>query len=261
MSANETIHPQVTVDPLVLTVPAAASQRVAAVTIDVAVVVSLGAAGILCAGLGVGVAAWILLLAAAACIVGTVVALARTGRTLGGLAAGVRTVERTSAAPSGARLFTYLFTGRLGTFDLRRGRDPLAPALAAFRFPEPAAPRRAAAAAPRRDILRPAIVTLDSGQKLPLESALVLGRSPVATPDAPSPVFQWPDLSRTLSKSHARLEWDGHRAWVTDLGSTNGTALRTTAGDQPLIAHQRTPLPPTAVLALGDRLLTVAVPA
>lgn len=260
MSANETMHPQVTVDPLVLTVPAAAAQRVAAVTIDVAVVVSLAAAGILCAGLGADVAAWLLLLAAAACIVGTVVALARTGRTLGGLAAGVRTVERSSAAPSGAGLLGDLFTGRLGTFDLRRGRDPIAPALAAFRFPEPSAPQRATTA-PRRDILRPAIVTLDSGQKLPLESTLVLGRSPVAMPDTPSPVFQWPDLSRTLSKSHARLEWDGHRAWVTDLGSTNGTALRTGAGDQPLIAHQRTPLPPTAVLALGDRVLTVAVPA
>jgi hypothetical protein len=168
-------------------------------------------------------------------------------------------VERSSAAPAGRRLVADLVTGRLGSFDLRRGRDPLSPALAAFRFPEPVA--QPAPARTHSALVRPALVTLDSGQRLPLESSLVIGRSPVATPDAPSPVFQWPDLSRTLSKSHARLEWDGHRAWITDLGSTNGTALRTAAGDQPLIAHQRTPLPPDALLALGDRTLTVTEPA
>jgi len=258
MSAHETTHPQVTVDPLVLTVPAAGSQRAAALTIDVAVVVCLAAAGILCAGLGAAAAAWTLLAAAAAAVVGMLVALARAGRTPGGVAAGIRTVERTSAAPSGARLLADLFTGRLRSFDLRRGRDPLAPALAAFRFPEPV--ERPAAPRTHGALVRAALVTLDSGQRLPLESSLVLGRSPVATPDAPSPVFQWPDLSRTLSKSHARLEWDGRRVWITDLGSTNGTALRTAAGDQPLLAHQRTPLPAGALLALGDRTLTVAVP-
>jgi len=261
MSAHETIHAQVTVDPLVLTVPAAPAQRIAAFTIDIAVTVSLVAAGILCAGFGAPAGAWVLLSAAAVFVGGSLVALALTGRTLGALAAGIRSVERASAATSGGRLPADILTGRLRTFDLRRGRDPLAPALASFRFPEQPA-NAAAPPAPRRgELQRPAIVTLDSGQRLPLESTLVLGRSPVATPDAPSPVFQWLDLSRTLSKSHARLEWDGRRTWITDLGSTNGTALRTTAGDQPLIAHQRTPLPPVAVLALGDRLLTIAVPA
>ncbi len=80
-------------------------------------------------------------------------------------------------------------------------------------------------------------------------------------PDTPSPVFQWPDLSRTLSKSHARLEWDGHRAWVTDLRLHQ--RHRPAHGRRRPAAH-RAPahaLPPTAVLALGDRVLTVAVPA
>jgi pSer/pThr/pTyr-binding forkhead associated (FHA) protein len=79
--------------------------------------------------------------------------------------------------------------------------------------------------------------------------------------DAPAEVYRWADLSRTLSKSHARLEWDGRRVWITDLASTNGTFVRTAGAPQPLIAYQRTPLAAESVLELGDRIVTVRVPA
>ena len=90
---------------------------------------------------------------------------------------------------------------------------------------------------------------------------LVLGRNPSAPTDAPADAYRWTDLSRTLSKSHALLEWDGRLLWVTDLGSTNGTALRTSGARQPLLPHQRTPLPAEATLELGDRVVTVRAPA
>ncbi|MGQ2916521.1 FHA domain-containing protein, partial [Microbacterium aurantiacum] len=127
-----------------------------------------------------------------------------------------------------------------------------APALAPFAFPD------RAALPPARPVRgRVPVIELDSGQRVSLASALVLGRNPSAPIDAPAEVYQWPDLSRSLSKSHARLEWDGRRVWVTDLGSTNGTFLRTDAGSQPFLAFQRTPVPADATLELGDRELSV----
>ena len=78
--------------------------------------------------------------------------------------------------------------------------------------------------------------------------------------DAPAQLHRWVDLSRTLSKSHARLEWDGRLAWVTDLGSTNGTILQAAGVPHPLLPHQRTPLPAEATLELGDRVVVVKTP-
>ncbi len=263
MTLQDSTRREATVDPLVLTKRADAGQHLAVWVVDLLVVVApiVGAVALFGAGLPAG--AWIFAVIAAVIVAATAWALARTGRTLGHVAAGARTVSIHSGAPAGARLIGDTITGRLRTFTLRRGaRDPLTPALAPFRFPR-TAPQHAVA--PIRPYTRAATIELDSGQRLGLESALVIGRSPSTTADAPASVYQWPDLSRTLSKSHARLEWDGRIVWVTDLGSTNGTFLGAAGvgvtGGQRLIAFQRTPLPPTAVLRLGDRSLTVTVPA
>ncbi|MDW4574015.1 FHA domain-containing protein [Microbacterium sp. M3] len=247
------------VDPLVLTAPAAAGQRVGAFAVDVLPPLALLAIAAVMFAIGQAALGWIAALLAVAAVAAALAMLARTGRSPGGIAAGTRTVDRLTGAAPGTSLLAALFTGRLRQCDLRRGRDPFAPALAPFVFPEP----EAAPVTPARGGMRGVapVVQLDSGQRFSLDSALVLGRNPSAPRDAPSAVYQWADLSRTLSKSHARLEWDGQLVWVTDLASTNGTALRTGGAAQPLLPYQRTPLPPDAVLELGDRVVTVKVAA
>lgn len=246
------------VDPLVLTVPARAGQVIGVVAVDGLVPVALAAiAAVLFATDRPGAGTiTVLLLLAYVCT--DIAMLARGGQSLGAIATSTRVVDGTTGAAAGASLLSALFGGRLRARDLRRGRDPFAPALSPFEFPE-----TSESASAVRTSLRGAApaVELDSGQRFSLETALVLGRSPSAPADAPAAVYQWADLSRTLSKSHARLEWDGRLVWVTDLASTNGTALRTAGASQPLLPYQRTPVPADAVLELGDRIVTVRVPA
>ena len=246
------------VDPLVLTAPARAGQRVAAFAVDFGVPALLAvAAGLFFAGGSTGLGV-LLVLVAVAWIGVTLGLVARTGLSLGRIAAATRTVRRSTGAAAGASLLPSFFSGRLGTFDIHRGRDPFAPALAAFEFPPPE-PAPLVPARPGLTRSTP-VVVLDSGQIFSLETPLVLGRNPSVPVDAPAQLHHWVDLSRTLSKSHARLEWDGRLAWVTDLGSTNGTMLQTAGGPHPLLPHQRTPLPAEATLELGDRLVIVKMP-
>jgi hypothetical protein len=242
------------VDPLVLTAAVRPGQRLAMIAVDVLLPLALVAIAVALPALGMPGLGWVAWICAAVLVVSALAGLARSGRTPGAVAAGTRIVDRTTGAAAGASAIPALFTGRLSVFDLRRGRDPFAPALAPLTFPDPVP-----SAVPTPASLQGTAPTveLDSGQRLPLGAALVLGRRPTAPADAPAEVYQWTDLTRTLSKSHARLEWDGSIVWVTDLGSTNGTSLRTTSGSQPLLPFQRTPLPADVVLALGDRVITV----
>src|SRR6187402_470959 len=76
--------------------------------------------------------------------------------------------------------------------------------VAAFEFPPPV-PASFVPARPGLTRSAP-VVVLDSGQTFSLDSPLVLGRNPAAPVDAPAQLHRWVDLSRTLSKSHARLE-------------------------------------------------------
>ena len=77
-----------------------------------------------------------LLVVAALLVAVTAVQCARTGRALGGLAVGLRTVSTRTGAAAGRSFLPALLRGQLETFDLRRGRDPYAPALAPVTFPE-----------------------------------------------------------------------------------------------------------------------------
>jgi hypothetical protein len=192
-----------------------------------------------------------LILLATAVIAVQTVALAVAGRTLGAWVFGIRVVERSSGCPSGRLLAADVVAGRLGAFDIRRGRDPITPAVAAYRFPEPTVSSRAPIRATN------AVALLDSGQRLPFARALVVGRNP--TVDARGDQrFSWPDLSRTLSKTHARLEWDGESVWITDLGSANGTTLEIGVERATLDPFVPTRMRADAVLWLGDRSLTIA---
>ncbi|WP_067248989.1 DUF5684 domain-containing protein [Microbacterium resistens] len=72
-------------------------------------------------------------------------------------------------------------------------------------------------------------LVLDDGTRLPLPGPrIVLGRAPAGTAgDQPLAV---PDATRTVSKTHARLEHDGTRWHLTDLSSTNGSGVQDASG-------------------------------
>jgi hypothetical protein len=240
------------VDPFVFTERALVSKIAGAVALDIVMPVALLAAGIVFVVTGSPAVGWLLVAAAIGLLAVAAWLLARTGRTLGTTTVDARVVRRTTGAAAGGSALRALASGELVMCDLRRGRDPFAPTLAPFRFPEaaPAAPGRA------RQGSVPTLL-LDSGERLPLDTALILGRAPTAPDDAPAGVYRWADMSRTLSKSHVRLEWDGRQVWVIDLGSTNGTFVRGDGSSTPLLPHQRTPVPTGVVLEIGDRILTV----
>ncbi len=242
------------VDPLVFTERASAAKVIGAVALDVVMPLAVLAAGIAIAVAGLPAPGAILVVIALVLLGVAAWLLGRTGRTLGAATVDIRFVRRSTGAAAGRRALPALVSGALGAYDLRRGRDPFAPAIAAFAFPE-AGEGAPASVRPRRGMVP--TLALDSGERLSLDSALVLGRDPVASPDAPAQVYRWADMSRTLSKSHVRFEWDGRQVWVTDLGSTNGTFVRGAGAPTPLLAHQRTPVPGTVTLEIGDRVLTI----
>jgi hypothetical protein len=73
-------------------------------------------------------------------------------------------------------------------------------------------------------------LVLADGTSLQLDAPTVmLGRNPRAgDPNARSLVV--PDPSRTLSKTHAMVQFDGEQWWITDLDSTNGVLLADASG-------------------------------
>lgn len=178
-----------------------------------------------------------------------VVALTTQGRSLGRLILGLRTVDDLTGDPvSLPRFVRQLGSRRWGrrtvTAALRRGRDPLEPG----RAPMAAASLTvdhdlARAPRSRTRTLAPAdaepsetvTILLDTGERYEVRGSVLLGRAPERKEGDESTLFPLPDLSRSLSKTHARLEWSGAVLWVTDLRSTNGTVLVAPGGErQPL---------------------------
>jgi hypothetical protein len=203
----------------------------------------------------------------------SVLMLSRRGRSLGRLALGLRTVDDLTGEPvsvrrSVARLVSLPLVRRTVTADLRRGRDPLDLARPPL---DPAGLRAAAPAAPvapsrgeRADRLRevpPAdsvSLVFDTGERLEVATTLLVGRAPVNPDGGTHPLLPLPDLSRTVSKTHALLEWSGSVLWVTDLGSSNGTALVSPDGErQLLLPGLRGAAAAGWAVELGDRRVTV----
>lgn len=172
----------------------------------------------------------------------------RNGCSLGSRALGVRTVATLDALPLRWRLFSAR-----RSVDIRNGRDPLTPALDAFSFPTPrTAPVRPSSGGR-------AIVELDTGEQITVNGTLVVGRASEGQQSGPG-VFAWHDISRTLSQTHVRLEWDGHKLWLTDLGSRNGTFLEGAAGATSVFPpFQRTALTPLSIVRMGSRRMRVKV--
>jgi len=197
----------------------------------------------------------------------------RRGRTLGRLAFKLRTVDDLTGNPVGLRKIIAGFTSshwmrRTVTADLRRGRDPLTPAL-------PPLPESAIAEAARVDsavfamsgtgggvtpISDAVAIVFDTRRRQVINTSLLIGRSPESKDQ--QPVLALADLSRTLSKTHALLEWSGSVLWVTDLHSANGSVLISPDGERrPLVPGIRGPAAIGWTVECGSRSFTVhAVP-
>lgn len=267
-------------------VPATATRRRTATLVDVLVtVLPAGALVLLLAPSGTtgavtaGVALAVLVVAAMLLLV------CRTGRTPGLAVCGLRRVDVLSALPPSP---ATALRGTVApwsphatlTADLRRGRDPLTPALRALRVqelgpaivqaaPPPAEGRRAARArqdgvagtrrANRSDPVPLADVLLvpASGDAIVVRGTVVVGRRPES--DAPDvTAHALPDIARTLSRNHAVLEWTDNLLWVTDLHTTNGTTITSPDGAvQPLVPGQRTAAAVGWHVELGERAYTV----
>ncbi|WP_164918827.1 FHA domain-containing protein [Actinomyces oricola] len=78
-----------------------------------------------------------------------------------------------------------------------------------------------------RAVPQPALhLLLDTGQVVPLEGAVLLGRDPVGVgPWAGSTPVPVVDPERSISKTHLVIRLEETRALVQDLGSTNGTIV------------------------------------
>lgn len=177
--------------------------------------------------------------------------LAQRGQSIGRRIVQTRTVAAATLCPPGINVFR-----KLRSFDIRRSRDPLDPALQPFTFP-PSSARRATQ--PSTTAPASAHITLDTGHKLRLATVLTIGRSsPLHAPDADH--YPWVDMSRTLSKQHAKFEWDGARLWLTDLGSTNGTFVLRDERFWQMVPFKRTEIGSGERVRLGDRSLIVSVP-
>ncbi|WEG08257.1 FHA domain-containing protein [Microbacterium horticulturae] len=125
-------------------------------------------------------------------------------------------------------------------------------------MPAAPGPRRSGAQSSSRGA-QTVLFAFDTGQRLeaPVPCAVVLGRHPSPMEDGDL-VITVDDPQRTVSSLHARLEVGVDDAWVTDLGSTNGSDLITEDGAaKRLVAQQRARVEDGTRVRIGDRALTL----
>jgi hypothetical protein len=148
------------------------------------------------------------------------------------------------------------WTRRIVTADLRRGRDPVRPVdLEKLAAVDPSVPQVSGdlPAVPTGSIE----IVLDTDERHVVHSALLIGRLPDVVSGG-VPLLAWPDMSRTLSRTHALLEWSGSVLWVTDLHSAHGTVLVSPGGDRrPLAPGVRGAAAPGWRVECGGRSFTV----
>ncbi|MCL2515715.1 MAG: FHA domain-containing protein [Microbacteriaceae bacterium] len=134
---------------------------------------------------------------------------------------------------------------------------PFAPAAAA---PEPAAETQAVqVVAPASVAERPWSLRLPDGSMTPLAGAAFVGRNPQSTDAAPGgAVLPLNDPAKSLSKTHALLVPSGDWVMVTDLHSTNGTAVIDRSGSTTVLEPGRSsPVADGSVLQLGSFAVTL----
>ncbi|GAA1486525.1 RDD family protein [Brachybacterium fresconis] len=99
-------------------------------------------------------------------------------------------------------------------------------------------------------------LTADDGSDRVVDKAVVIGRNPSS--DGQDVLFVLKDETRSVSKTHLRIDGTGQDVVVTDLGSTNGSSVvREDGSRESLVPNSPTVLPSGAQVTLGDRTLSV----
>lgn len=142
------------------------------------------------------------------------------------------------------------------TVVIPRPTRPAPAAAAAARMPHAAA--EVAPAAPQH-ALATAVLTFSSGDTVAVTGSALIGRRPTPLEDEPvDDLVTIDDTTRTMSKTHFRVEWHKDRLWISDRGAANGVILRRdgeTAAT--LTAWQPCELQHGDVLLIGDVTVTV----
>ena len=106
-----------------------------------------------------------------------------------------------------------------------------------------------------------ATLTFSTGAVARIRAATLLGRRPSAeTDESTDELLAVEDDSRTISKTHARLEWQDDGLWITDRQSANGTIVDR-SGQNPveLTANQAYQLIAGDIVRLGEVTFTVSM--
>ncbi|MEV7694575.1 FHA domain-containing protein [Microbacterium sp. NPDC089189] len=97
-------------------------------------------------------------------------------------------------------------------------------------------------------------LTLPDGRAVPIAArTIVLGRNPRVAESGVQYVAV-SDEGRTVSKEHARLQWNDQGWTITDLGSTNGVSVVTAEGDERALKPEAT-APVVERFVLGDAIV------
>ena len=256
--------------------PVTPTRRRLAALVDAAAVLVPVLAGVGAAVAGLPNVAVPLVLIGVAVLAVQTVLLARRGRSIARRIFELRSVDDLTGMPvhrprALAGLLTVGSARGTLTADFRLGRDPLrsgvVPLEADALGAEVTRPRgrRRATKDPLSGLggipdarIATVVLVLDSGTRIEVESSMLIGRTPTNPEGESHPVYALPDLSRSLSKTHALVEWTGTVLWVTDLHSANGTRLIGPDGAiQPLVPGLRGPAGLGWTIQLGDRSFVV----
>lgn len=107
------------------------------------------------------------------------------------------------------------------------------------------------------DVNRSVAIFLPDRAPIPLAASIVLGRDPLREPHMPVVLV---DPTFSVSKNHATIErCDNATIIVTDLASTNGTAIRFHDSCVPLAAFEPTHVTIPCTIECGDCACHVAL--
>ncbi|REH30671.1 FHA domain-containing protein [Kutzneria buriramensis] len=85
---------------------------------------------------------------------------------------------------------------------------------------------------------KPGVLRLSTGDVIALDRDVILGRAPTSTekPAAKPNLVQLPHAGDDISRNHVRVHIEGASVFVTDLGSTNGTAVTPPGGPRTVLS-------------------------
>jgi hypothetical protein len=138
---------------------------------------------------------------------------------------------------------------------------PAVPVVAAIPADVPHDELEATRLAPRRAAARAAVLTFSSGEAVTVSGSALVGRRPTPLEDeAIDELVKIDDTSRTVSKTHFRVEWHANHFWIADREAANGVILQR-RGDAAtaLAAWQPHQLRHGDVLVIGDVTVMVTI--